>query len=105
MILGVAIAFAARWFLSNFNFETNGFDAAFMLATAVLAYALPSAVGGNGYLSTYMVGIVLGNNPIPNKKSLVNFFDGLTSLMQMLIFFLWDSFPFRPGLPLPGCPR
>lgn len=48
VILGVAIAFAARWFLSNFNFETNGFDAAFMLATAVLAYALPSAVGGNG---------------------------------------------------------
>lgn len=97
VILGVAIAFAARWFLSNFNFETNGFDAAFMLATAVLAYALPSAVGGNGYLSTYMVGIILGNNPIPNKKSLVNFFDGLTSLMQMLIFFILGllSFPSR----------
>ncbi len=97
VILGVAIACAARWFLENFKFETNGFDAAFMLAAAVLAYALPSAVGGNGYLSAYLVGILLGNHSIPNKKSLVNFFDGLTSLMQMLIFFILGllSYPSR----------
>ena len=35
-----------------------------------------------------MVGIILGNTKIKNKKSLVNFFDGVTGLMQMLIFFL-----------------
>ncbi|HIQ74185.1 MAG TPA: potassium/proton antiporter [Candidatus Cottocaccamicrobium excrementipullorum] len=97
IIPGLAIALAARWFLDNFTFETNGFDAAFMLATAVLAYALPSSIGGNGYLSTYLVGIILGNHSIRNKKSLVNFFDGLTSLMQMLIFFILGllSFPSR----------
>ena len=52
-------------------------------------------VGGNGYLSAYIVGIVLGNQNIYNKKSLVHFFDGMTGLMQMLIFFLLGllSFP------------
>ncbi len=88
LLAGCGIALAARWFLENFTFETNGFDAAFMLATALLAYTLPTAIGGNGYLSTYLVGIILGNHPIRNKKSLVSFFDGLTSLMQMLIFFM-----------------
>ena len=53
-----------------------------------MAYALPSAIGGNGYLSTYIVGIILGNSKINNKKSLVNFFDGITGLMQMVLFFL-----------------
>ena len=44
--------------------------------------------GGNGYLSVYIAGIVLGNSNINNKKSLVSFFDGLTGLMQITIFFL-----------------
>jgi len=50
-----------------------------------LAYAVPSAVGGNGYLSAYLFGIVLGNADLDNKKSLVHFFDGVTGLMQMLV--------------------
>ena len=73
--------------------------AVFVLASAVLAYALPSAIGGNGYLSAYLMGILLGNSPLPNKKTLVNFFDGLTSLMQMLIFFILDCSPSLPGSP------
>ncbi|MDO5418393.1 MAG: potassium/proton antiporter, partial [Lachnospiraceae bacterium] len=97
IFIGAGLAWAVRWFLENFTFETNGFDTAFVLAAALLAYALPSAIGGNGYLSAYLMGIILGNRPIRNKKALVNFFDGLTSLMQMLIFFILGllSFPSR----------
>lgn len=85
---GVVIACAAITFIKKFKFATDGFDAIFVLAVAILAYALPAAVGGNGYLSTYIVGIILGNSKINNKKSLVNFFDGITGLMQMVLFFL-----------------
>lgn len=88
VLAGVLIAFAARWFFDRFSFDINGFDAVFIFAAALLAYAVPTAIGGNGYLSTYLVGIILGNAPIENKKGLVNFFDGLTGLMQMMIFFV-----------------
>ena len=70
-----------------------------MIAVAVLSYALPSLIGGNGYLSAYIVGIVLGNQQLPEKKSLVHFFDGLTSLMQMLIFFVLGLLAFPSRLP------
>ncbi len=97
VLCGVALAWGAKWFLEHFTFETSGFDTAFILAAALLSYALPSAIGGNGYLSAYLMGILLGNSRMPNKKSMVNFFDGLTSLMQMLIFFILGllSFPSR----------
>ncbi len=97
LLAGGLVAYAARWFLETFSFEISGFDAVFVLAVSMLAYALPGAVGGNGYLSAYLVGIILGNSPIRNKKGLVNFFDGLTSLMQMVIFFMLGllSFPSR----------
>lgn len=96
---GGVIAFAAVWFLRHFSFDTSGFDTAFILAVALLAYAVPAMIGGNGYLSAYIVGIILGNAPIQNKKTLVHFFDGATGLMQMLIFFLLGLLAFPSKLP------
>lgn len=105
IVFGVGIAWLAIFILKKFNFETSGFDAAFVLAVAIIAYAAPSAIGGNGYLSTYIAGIILGNKYFPNKKALVHFFDGLTGLMQMLLFFLLGllSFPSKiPSVVLPA---
>ena len=45
-------------------------------------------IGGNGYLSVYLTGIILGNRELRGKQTLVHFFDGVTGLMQILVFFL-----------------
>lgn len=60
----------------------------FVLAVVLLTYALSSLLGGNGYLSVYLCGILMGNAHIPNKKELVHFFDTVTNMAQMMIFFL-----------------
>lgn len=86
--IGVIIGLGSVYALAKIKFVTDGFDTIFVFAVALIAYALATWIGGNGYLSVYIAGIILGNNPIHNKKSLVNFFDGLTGLMQMLIFCL-----------------
>lgn len=88
IFFGVIIAAAALWVLKKCRFAADGFDAIFILGVAVLAYAAPEMVGGNGYLSAYMVGIIMGNNEIKNKKVIVHFFDTATSLMQVVLFFL-----------------
>lgn len=87
-LMGGAIAWGGLFLLRRIRFGTAGFDTVFVIGIALLAYALPGLVGGNGYLSVYLVGIVLGNSKIRGKQELVHFFDGLTGLMQMLIFFL-----------------
>ncbi len=95
---GVAIAFAALFVLRRLRL-TSGFDMAFVLGIAVLSYAAAALAGGNGYISAYIVGIILGNQRIPNKRSLVHFFDGMTGLMQMLIFFLLGLLSFPSHMP------
>lgn len=85
---GVGIAYGALYILRKFNFSYAGFDFLFVLAVATLSYAIPTMIGGNGYLSAYVAGLFLGNKTFPQKKNLVHFFDGITGLMQMLIFFL-----------------
>lgn len=94
---GVGIAKLASWVLDRFRIKGEGYDSLFILAVAVLSYAIPDLIGGNGYLSTYIVGIMLGNSDFPGKKALVNFFDGITGLMQVLIFFLLGLLA-RPAL-------
>lgn len=86
--LGVLIAKVSMMALKKIKFSTSGFDSLFIFAIALISYALPSAVGGNGYLSAYLVGIMLGNAEFPGKRNLVSFFDGVTGLMQVVIFFM-----------------
>lgn len=86
VLFGVVLALAARWVLGRFRFSA-GFDAVFAVAVALLSYVLPEMLGGNGYLSVYLTGMILGNSRIPNKSGLVHFFDAATALMQ------WYCFP------------
>lgn len=60
----------------------------FLLAIMVLAYTIPEQFSGNGYLSVYLCGIWIGNSNLPQKKYLVHFFDVLTHVAQVMIFFL-----------------
>ncbi len=85
---GVSFGMLSALILRKFKFSEAGFDSAFVIGAAVLSYALPSLIGGNGYLSAYIAGIILGNSTIPHKKPLVHFFDGITGLVQMFVFFL-----------------
>lgn len=74
--------------MHHFQPMSDGFDMAFITGIALLSYGAAATVGGNGYLSAYLCGIIMGNRKIPNQKALVPFFDGVTGLMQVLIFFL-----------------
>jgi len=95
--IGWGIAKLASRSLQRFRFSTDGFDTLFIFAVAIASYAIPDLLGGNGYLSAYIVGIMLGNEEFRGKKSLVGFFDGLTGLMQVLIFFILGLLA-RPAL-------
>lgn len=99
VVCGVVIALAACFLMKKAPVWDNGFDMAFVVAVALFSYAVPQLIGGNGYLSVYLAGIIMGNTKIPNKKSLVHFFDGFTGLMQMLIFFLLGLLAFPSQMP------
>ena len=96
-VSGIAIAIIFRYVINHFIIHTPGFNMVLVIAVALLSYSLPNVLGGNGYLSVYLTGIILGNSDIRGKKELVPFFDGLTGIMQILIFFLLGllSFPSR----------
>ena len=105
LAVGVAMAYVAKFLFVRVRLDGDGYDSMLIFAMALMSYGLSSAIGGNGYLSVYMTGLMLGNMPLHGKKTLVHFFDGVTGLMQMLIFFLLGllSNPSQlPGVALQG---
>ena len=88
LIFGVLFGKGAVWALNRLQFQIAEGKTIFVFAAAVLAYAVPVLLGGNGYLSVYLCGIIMGNSSMPHKRNMVQFFDALTGIAQMMIFFL-----------------
>lgn len=88
ILVGVGVAILSIFILKKLKLVTEGIETIFIIAVVIGAYGIASAIGGNGYLSVYLIGIILGNSTIKNKIILVHFFDGMTGLAQIGIFFL-----------------
>lgn len=96
---GVALAYLGVFVLTKTKLVLNGLDTVFILALILFGLGLSSLVGGNGFLCIYLLGILLGNSRINNKKDIIPFFDGITGLSQILIFFLLGLLAFPHKLP------
>ena len=103
--LGLAIGWAAGRLIERAHATAEGAQTIFLFAVAIVAYALPSYLGGNGFLAVYLAGIVLGASDITGKVEMAHFFDTLTEMAEMTIFFMLGLLvtPARlPQMLLPG---
>lgn len=87
-LAGILMGKIGVYALHRLNTSLDQAETILVVATVLIAYALPAVFGGNGYISVYLCGIIMGNADIPKKKEHVHFFDTLTGIAQMLIFFL-----------------
>ncbi|MEA4853131.1 MAG: potassium/proton antiporter [Christensenella sp.] len=103
--IGLGLAWLSTLILKKINFEIQGLYTIYVVAAVILGYALCQLTGGNSYLCVYIMGIVLGNTKIKYKRTLVHFFDGISWIMQMVLFFMLGllSFPSQiPSIILPA---
>ena len=88
VMVGVIFSKITVWIMTKGRLLSDGLETIFMIAMVLGCYGITTVVGGNAYLSVYLFGIIIGNTRIPYKKTLIPFFDGVTSLAQIMIFFL-----------------
>ena len=97
LAFGFGIGLIAKVIMQNYRFDTSGIESIFILAVILASYAGCSLLSGNGFLAVYIIGIILGNAKLKENVVLVPFFDGITTNMQAILFFLLGilSFPSR----------
>ncbi len=90
--LGIAIGLACGWLavraLDLVRLPTDGLYPVATVAAAGLAYGLAEVAHGSGLLAVYLTALALGSAPIPAKRTLVAFHEGLGWVSQIALFIL-----------------
>lgn len=96
---GIVVGRGGLFFLQRVRLAAGGLYPVFTLALAFLAFGLPTLVGGSGFLAVYVAGMILGEQEIPHRASLLRVHDALAWLGQVAMFVVLGLllFPSRLG--------
>ena len=88
-VAGVAIGFGARWLLEKVKLPTTSLYSILIQSIGFFANGFSSINCGNGLLSLYVAAMIIGNyTELPQKRDIQKFIDGMTWLMQLLMFLM-----------------
>lgn len=72
--------------INNLKVSNASFYPFMVLTFSLLTFSATYFLKGNGYLAVYVAGLVVGNARFIHKRPIVNFFDGVTWISQLLMF-------------------
>ncbi len=89
LAVGVGVGYGAKWLLTRIQFSNFALTAIMILSICFFANGFAQILSGNGLLATYVAAIIIGNNvKLAGKNDIYKFFDGITWLMQLLMFMM-----------------
>jgi len=59
-----------------------------MLAVVIFTYSATHFLHGNSFLAVYLAGLILGSKEFPYKQKIIQFCDGVSWLMQIIMFII-----------------
>ena len=96
-LVGFAVGRLTAVLLNRVELGAAGLYPVFTSAAALLSYSLAATLGGSGFLSVYLAGIVLASGSFVFQRGVMLFHDGAAWLAQIGMFVLLGllSFPSR----------
>jgi potassium/hydrogen antiporter len=90
MVLGALCGYGfgklMTWVVNHIHLEIEGLYPVLILSLIFFTFSFTNLIGGNAFLAVYISAIILGNNNLIHKKSLMKFYDGQAWLMQIVMF-------------------
>jgi cell volume regulation protein A len=85
-VIGYVLGRASLWAINRLSLQFEGLYSVMTIALALVVFGAAGAIGGSGFLAVYIAGLILGNADFIHKRSLTEFHDGFSWLMQIGMF-------------------
>lgn len=99
---GLLLGYGGRFVLARVRLAAGGLYPALTLAFALLAFAVPTLVGGSGFLAVYVGAVILGDGPLPYRAGLLRVHDALAWLGQIAMFLVFGLLVYPSRLAAVG---
>ena len=86
-LVGVGVGYGMPELLKRGGFSQGGLAFVISIAAALIAFGLAELLAGNGFLASYIAGIVAGNRTYAGRETVSQFQDGMAWLSQVVMFF------------------
>ncbi|MFN4285694.1 MAG: potassium/proton antiporter [Lacibacter sp.] len=90
MLLGALAGFGfgrlSKYIINNIRLDYEGLYPGLVIALMFLTFSATDFVGGNGFLAIYICAVYLGNQELIHKKTILKMYDGLSWIMQIVLF-------------------
>lgn len=84
--MGIGLGYGMVQVINRIRLQVEGLYTVLLIALAFFSFAITDFIGGNGFLAVYIAAVILGNKSFVHKKTLIQYFDGLAWLMQVVMF-------------------
>lgn len=85
-VIGYAAGKFGVWLLNRINLPNTSLYPILLLSIVFITFTATDLVKGNGYLAVYIAGVIVGNARLTSRKEILTFMDGLTWLVQIIMF-------------------
>lgn len=86
IISGIIMGYFAVWVLNKVHLTNAPLYAILLISIVFFTFTVATKLYGNGYLAVYLAGVIIGNHKITFKKEIFSFLDGMTWLVQIVMF-------------------
>jgi potassium/hydrogen antiporter len=86
LAVGLGVGVAAVQLLRRARLGSEAGYAIGTIGVAALAYGAASSLHGSGFLAVYLAGLALGSVPIPARRAVTTFHQGLANVAQVTMF-------------------
>lgn len=86
LAFGLGLGQFGVWVINKINLPNKSLYPLLMLGFIFFIFSFTDLFNGNGYLAVYVAGIVMGNYKLAENKSISSFLDGVTWLVQIVMF-------------------
>lgn len=85
-VMGLLIGKLGKEIINRIKLDFEGLYPVLVIALMFFTSSFTDFIGGNGFLAVYLAAVYLGNQNLIHKKTIVQVFDGLAWLMQIILF-------------------